>query len=174
MFKPARDTLGDRNTLSAVRGYVSSTIPRLDPIEERASVRLHRVVYAAVILVGLTVLSIAAWLEPDPSGMATHTQLGLKACGMMVKTGLPCPTCGMTTAFAWAAEGRIDKAIVTQPAGALLAVLTGSAVLLCSYLLVTGRRIGPLLSDILVVRFVLFLGGAIVLGWAYKLVSVIL
>lgn len=76
----------------------------------------------ATAAVGLVlVLATARWLEPDPSGFGTHAQLGLRPCGFLTLTGQRCPTCGMTTAFAWVARGRFDRAIEANPAGALLA-----------------------------------------------------
>lgn len=66
------------------------------------------------------VLGLARWLVPDPRGYGTHTQLGLGPCAFLVMTGLPCPSCGMTTAFSWAVRGRFDRAWRANPAGSLL------------------------------------------------------
>jgi hypothetical protein len=67
------------------------------------------------------VLVLARWLEPDPRGYGTHQQLGLPPCHFASVTGRPCPSCGMTTAFAWAARGRFDRAWKANPTGSLLA-----------------------------------------------------
>ena len=49
----------------------------------------------AVLTAGLVaVLSIAAWLAPDPSGLGTHQQLGLPACTSVAILGIRCPACG--------------------------------------------------------------------------------
>jgi hypothetical protein len=84
-------------------------------------IRCLLLVSAAVIL-GLLVL--AGKLEPDPSGFGTHTQLGLRPCSFMTTTGRPCPTCGMTTAFAWVARGRFDRSWQANPAGCMFALLS--------------------------------------------------
>ena len=76
-------------------------------------------VLAALGLVG--VLGVARRLEPDPRGFGTHTQLGLAPCAFALVTGHPCPTCGMTTSFAWFARGRFDRSWRANPAGSLLA-----------------------------------------------------
>ncbi len=68
----------------------------------------------------LGLLGIASGLEPEPSGLGTHRQLGLPPCSFQVRTGQPCPTCGMTTAFAWMVRGRLWEAWRAQPAGCLL------------------------------------------------------
>ncbi len=77
---------------------------------------------AAAGILGL--LGLARKLEPDPRGFGTHTQLGLPSCSFLRTTGRLCPTCGMTTAFAWFMRGRIDRAWWANPAGCLLALLT--------------------------------------------------
>jgi hypothetical protein len=69
----------------------------------------------------LGVLGVARWLRPDPAGFGTHQQLGLPPCQFARLTGRPCPSCGMTTAFAWTVRGRFDRAWGANPAGALLA-----------------------------------------------------
>jgi hypothetical protein len=77
---------------------------------------------AAACLAGLLV--VARKLEPDPRGFGTHTQLGLPRCAFLSVTGRLCPTCGMTTSFAWLARGRIDRSWQANPAGCLYALLT--------------------------------------------------
>ena len=68
-----------------------------------------------------SVFAVAAWLEPSPKGFGTHTQLGLPPCQFAYVTGYRCPSCGMTTAFAWFVRGRLDRAFGANPAGSLLA-----------------------------------------------------
>jgi hypothetical protein len=77
---------------------------------------------AAALLAGL--LGLARTLKPDPRGFGTHTQLGLPPCIFATATGRLCPTCGMTTSFAWFARGRLDRSWQTNPAGCLLALLS--------------------------------------------------
>lgn len=82
----------------------------------------HRVCGALLALPCLSVLGVAAWLKPSETGMETHRQLGLPSCGFYHATGYPCPSCGMTTAFAHAAHGDLFHSFIAQPAGCLLAV----------------------------------------------------
>jgi hypothetical protein len=44
-------------------------------------------------------------------------------CGMKQRTGLPCPTCGMTTSVLAFARGQVLMAFYVQPAGAFLCLL---------------------------------------------------
>jgi hypothetical protein len=76
---------------------------------------------SAMILLGcVAVLGIARCLQPDARGYGTHQQLHLPPCAFQALTGLPCMTCGMTTAFALGARGEFGRAFVTQPCGLVL------------------------------------------------------
>jgi hypothetical protein len=77
-------------------------------------------VAAAAGLAGL--LGLARTLVPDPRGYGTHLQLGLRPCAFARVTGRLCPTCGMTTAFAWFTRGRLDRSWRANPAGCLFAM----------------------------------------------------
>ncbi|NLF32174.1 MAG: DUF2752 domain-containing protein [Planctomycetes bacterium] len=103
------------------------------------SQRRTRLIGLAVALPCWAVLAVAVWLTPSESGYDTHTQLGLSPCSLPVTTGYPCPTCGMTTAFAWMGEGRPVKAFLVQPFGALLCVAVLVAALLGTAQTATGR-----------------------------------
>ena len=96
-------------------------------------------VVAAAVLAG--VLGLSRMLVPDPRGYGTHTQLGLKPCAFATLTGRLCPTCGMTTAYAWFVRGRIDRSWRANPAGCLLAVLS---IPLMIWLLACAVRAEPL------------------------------
>ena len=73
----------------------------------------------------LIFISLAARLDPEKTGMGTHRQLGLPACLVMEKTGMPCPTCGMTTALANLARGRISDSWRCSPSLVLMALMGG-------------------------------------------------
>ncbi|MFO0898301.1 MAG: DUF2752 domain-containing protein [Pirellulales bacterium] len=66
-------------------------------------------------------LAAAVGLEPDGRGYGTHEQLGFPACTFFRMVGRPCPSCGMTTAWANALHGRPLAALQANAAGALLA-----------------------------------------------------
>lgn len=88
-------------------------------------------VLVGIVLGGLALLITAHRLDPDPRGFGTHEQLGQAPCGYLLRHGIPCPTCGMTTSFAHFANLDIAAAIRAQPLGALLfvvvVILTGGA-----------------------------------------------
>jgi hypothetical protein len=68
------------------------------------------------------IIAIGATLSPRSEGHGTHQQLGLPACGMVVKHHLPCPTCGLTTSVACLAHGQVAAAFRAQAFGPFLFV----------------------------------------------------
>jgi len=124
-----------------------------------------------VVLLGGAVLAVARFLPPDQRGYGTHGSLGLPECGLIRAVGYPCPTCGMTTAFAHTVRGRWLIALHTQPAGWLLCVGVMAATGLASSVLITGRswrlnwyRISP-------TAVVLVGVGLLLAAWGYKIVA---
>jgi hypothetical protein len=142
------------------------TISASKPFESERSLR-YRFGCALFAAVCLSILVVAAFLKPDPKGLGTHKQLGKPACGFYVCTGYPCPTCGMTTAFAHTVRGQLFQAFAVQPAGTLAALLCVAGAVGGIYITVTGRRIDHYLIRI---NWILcfFLTAAVVLaswGW---------
>jgi hypothetical protein len=90
---------------------------RFSPPPPRPFKTLDHVLYLAAWLGFLSVLLLAAWIRPDPSGVGTHTELHLPPCTFYVVFHKPCPSCGMTTAFALLLHGRPLDALRAQPAG---------------------------------------------------------
>jgi len=84
----------------------------------------RRVGWFGAALLASGVLGVARLLVPNPSGVGTHTQLGLPGCGFLALTGLPCPACGLTTAFAHMADGELLHALHAHALGPFLFVLT--------------------------------------------------
>jgi hypothetical protein len=145
--------------------------PPTAPAPLRAT-RGERAVCAVLASVAMAVLAVAAWLEPAASGVGTHQALGLAPCGWMQGMGVPCPSCGMTTAFALAADGSFLASAYVQPMGFLLAVGTAATALVCAYVALTGSRLGHVLGARLTPRLVLGLGILALLSWGWKLALV--
>ena len=99
-----------------------------------------RAVSVVVLLVFGAMLGVGLYLTPDGS---THTQLGLPPCGFYTRYGVPCPSCGYTTAVSQVAHGQWLGAVATQPAGAALGLLAVAMVVLGAIGLITGRWHGP-------------------------------
>ncbi len=127
-----------------------------------------RLLAGGVVVLSLSWLVLAARLVPAEEGHGTHMQLGLQPCSWLARGYGPCPTCGMTTAFALAAHGRIGQAFVTQPAGALLALLVAMAVWAGGYTLITASPAVRGLKRLAVFRTAWAVGAVVLLSWAYK------
>ena len=136
------------------------TWPRATPLE-RVFQALACVVLGGGIGLGL-------YLEPSPTGSGTHTILGLPPCGMLVSTGKPCPTCGVTTSFALAAHGRFGDALVNQPFGLVLFALAVAGVLALVTTLAAGRSWGPVTTPWSVTSFILALIMVGLVSWIYR------
>ncbi len=128
---------------------------------------------ALCILAGsLTLLAVAASVTPDASGVGTHRQLGRPECTLLVLTGYPCPTCGMTTAFAHTVRGHWVRALRAQPMGWLLAMGT---ILVIGPALVSLVLGGVWIVNWYRVSLVRLLYGFVLLSaaaWAYKIVAI--
>jgi hypothetical protein len=98
-----------------------------------------RLTALGVALACLTPLVIAALLVPSPSGLGTHTALGMGQCGFYLAYGIPCPFCGMTTSWAWLARGNVAASLWVQPMGTALAVLAITLFGAGAYIAVSGR-----------------------------------
>lgn len=97
---------------------VPSPHPEVTPIARWEQVTL--------LLAGLSatsLLMLAIWLTPSPTGLGTHQQLGLPPCTILFWFGIPCPSCGGTTAFAHFVRGQWVSAFRANAASACLAGL---------------------------------------------------
>ena len=111
----------------------------------------------------------AVRLTPSPDGIGTHTELGYLGCSMLMTTGYPCPTCGMTTSFAWFYRGNLAASFYVQPAGFVAAYLVGMLLLLTTYEGISGRPIHRLMR-FFPTKWMVILGATIVLaGWGWKI-----
>jgi hypothetical protein len=98
-----------------------------------------------LIAVGLiAVFTVAICLNPYKDGHVwlaeTHRQLGLFPCTFKQVTGLPCPSCGMTSSFALLMHGDLWNSLRANAVGTLLAVVSLAFIpwaLLCA---IRGRR----------------------------------
>jgi hypothetical protein len=131
------------------------------------------------IALGLTaVFWVAARLNPyhpdgTPLRMETHRQLNLPPCTFKEATGLPCPSCGMTTSFALLVRGDVISSLRANAVGTALAVF---CLLLIPWSLVSvvlGRPVflrsleRAFTLCILVFLVAMLLRWLVVLGWAW-------
>jgi len=101
-----------------------------------------RLVLGAIGLGLVCLFVVAAILKPSPCEIGTHQELGLPPCSFLVLFGVPCPTCGMTTAWACLMHGDLSGAFRANIGGVLLAVLAMVAVAWLMTSAVRGRWLG--------------------------------
>jgi hypothetical protein len=129
-----------------------------------------RMLALGAALACLSLLSVAVYVTPHPSGVGSHaSSLRLQPCHFLQTTSLPCPGCGMTTSFAWFVRGNVLASVYVQPMGAALAALACAIVWVGLYTGLTGRpayRLLRLLPGRYYLIPLLVLG---VLGWGWKI-----
>jgi hypothetical protein len=144
---------------------IYAVVPRAEPVSAYG-----RLLALAAAGGCLAVLLLAAYLTPSPSGMGTHRDgLGLPPCNFLRTTGLPCPSCGMTTSFAWFAKGNLLASAYVQPMGTVLALLAAACVWGGFYIALTGRpahRLLRMLPAGYTLIPLLLLG---ILAWGWKI-----
>ena len=101
--------------------------------------RADRIIAVGMAAIAGGVLGVARWLHPAARGYGTHTELLLPPCNFLRLTHLPCPSCGMTTSFAWAERMDFWQAILANPFGLLL--FFGTVALIPACIFLVWRRI---------------------------------
>ena len=148
---------------------VLPAIPQAPPAAPARATRGERIVAAGLALGAATVLGIAASLQPSANGVGTHQALGLAPCTWVSSFGMPCPSCGFTTAFSHAAHGSLWTAARVQPMGALLALLTAATLFVGAFVALTGSRVGHELGARVTPRTMLVLACIGLAAWGYKI-----
>lgn len=131
--------------------------------------RNGRLAALAVAVGALGLMGVAAYLTPEARGMGTHCQLGLPPCLWESNLDFPCPTCGMTTAFAHAADGHFIKAFLVQPMGFMLALLTTMTFWIALVVALTGSRVGQSMVVFWRPATVWGLGFLTLISWLYTI-----
>ncbi len=127
--------------------------------------------YLAVTGVASSLLLVASLLRPSADGVGTHRQLGLPPCAFLHFTGIPCPSCGLTTSVVHAARLHFYQSLVTQPFGLIVFICAVLSIPLSIYFI--RRRIPwsdlnifPGRSIVIYSMLALF-----ILSWLYKIVA---
>lgn len=127
-----------------------------------------RIAWSVLALGAASVLAFAALLDPDARGYGTHEQLGIPHCGMRAFLGVPCPGCGLTTAFAHLARADLAAALEANPAALLLFSLTAAAVPFATASAIAGRPFTPVLAHPWTARVALLVVATLLLTWIVR------
>ncbi|HKX27228.1 MAG TPA: DUF2752 domain-containing protein [Blastocatellia bacterium] len=130
-----------------------------------------QVVYLSLSVMAGLLLAVARMLQPSSRGVGTHEQLGLPPCPFLHFTGIPCPSCGLTTSFAYAARFNFSAALTTQPFGLIAFFLTVSIIPLSLYLIRHRIPWSELIHARKLDTMVYVLIGLYSLGWVYKIIA---
>ena len=128
-----------------------------------------RLAWLAVGLCCGGVLGVGAWLRPDARGYGTHEALGIPPCSFMLNTGLPCPTCGMTTAFSLLLHGHPAKSFMVQPAGFAMCIGALALMVIAFHAAARGYFVQPNWARLGPVRVSISLGLLLLGGWGFKM-----
>jgi hypothetical protein len=131
--------------------------------------RADKSVAVGMLAAACSVLAVALWLKPAACGYGTHTQLGLPPCNFLLVTHLPCPSCGLTTSFAYAIRFEYWKAFVANPFG--LVAFFGTVSLIPAGVFLLWRRMSfRRITESAHFTKVLYAGTAFYfLSWIFKL-----
>lgn len=159
----------DEQPISVEAAAVPPRLPPVDVASSGEELRRRRWL-ACFLAAGSGALLAVAWgLKPAADGFGTHQALGLPACSWPVRFGVPCPSCGMTTAFAYAAKGDLLASFAAQPMGCVLALLTGMVLVGSLWALATGRTLWPVYERMWNARALWLAGLLALLAWGYKI-----
>lgn len=142
----------------------------LDDVQRTRRAGLDRLGWALLLGGSGALLVTARLLTPAPSGVGTHTQLGLPPCGFLVLFGRPCPACGLTTAFVHLAHLAPLDSLRANPLGLPLFLLTIGLLLVSVRGLWRGDSPGWLLQGTFALRAALGLCLALLLVWVVRVV----
>ncbi|GBD35750.1 hypothetical protein HRbin36_00865 [bacterium HR36] len=137
-------TVGRATPLDVVN---MATAPRVIPIGAGDCLqKLERLGLVLLASMLVAVLGIARWLNPyeangRPRQYGTHEQLGLPPCAFQRSTGIPCPTCGLTTSFSLCLHGDWWAAWQANPAGPVMVSATALSSVWFLAAGLTGRRL---------------------------------
>jgi hypothetical protein len=121
--------------------------------------------WAAWILLGTVALFLSLYLA-QRLGFDFGILFG--PCGFKQQYGLPCPTCGMTTAVLAFARGEILLAFSIQPAAGLLCSVLVLGAVLSGVVASLGRYpqfVGRVLARLQILYLLIGLGLIVAAGW---------
>jgi hypothetical protein len=165
------------------------TSPRL---RQSVPALLLRLICLAVFLAAGAMLALASVLSPQllpgaeddavlgwaAYGLGTHTQLqtlcgwrGAKPCRCWLRFGIPCPTCGMTTAVSLLVHGRPFRSLACQPFGCLLGIVSALSLPASVAGFVTGRCPRISVSDWFLERAIALTAVFFAASWLYKIIA---
>jgi len=122
-----------------------------------------------VVIIGVTLLGVAAVLLPSANGHGTHVQLGLQSCSFLARTGYPCFGCGMTTSISAMTHGKVGLAFYAQPFGAVSCIAVFLTVITGAIQTITGKNLFRAICPR--IWWIWIVVATWLLSWAYKVAA---
>lgn len=129
-----------------------------------------RLIYLTVPVVSSTAILLGRMVTPSPDGVGTHQQLGLPACLMLTLTGIPCPSCGLTTSFSHAAHLEFSQAMHVQPFGLLIFLLAVASIPISILIMTRQKPFSDLLFSRSANLLMYSLLSLYIVSWIYKII----
>jgi hypothetical protein len=126
----------------------------------------------------VAVFTVAIVLNPYREGRVwlqeTHTQMGLPPCTFKVLTGMPCPSCGMTSSFALLMHGDPWNSVRANFVGTFLAIFCLAFIPWALASAVCGRLLLVRSLESVLVRLVLAFVILLLVRWAFVVALILL
>lgn len=129
---------------------------------------VYRLLGLLLCVLPLGLLVVASGLEPSESGLGTHQQLGLPPCTILVLFGVRCPSCGMTTSWAYFAQGQFVQSATVNLGGFLLAIYSLVFSCFCCLFTFQGRMPTYAAQKWLAISLLAIVAVTLV-GWGFRL-----
>ena len=131
-----------------------------------------RIWYLTIAGLSVVLLCVARVLRPSAKGFGTHQQLGLPPCAFLHYTGIPCPSCGLTTSVAHAARLHFYESLITQPFGLIVflsAVLWIPFAIYCNYRHISWSYFSRIRGRKFLIYTIIAL---FIISWLYKIATI--
>jgi len=139
------------------------------PADDGFSIK-DRLIYLTVPAVSTSAILLGRMMTPSPTGVGTHQQFGLPACLMLTLTGIPCPSCGLTTSFSHAAHLEFSQAVQVQPFGLLVFFLAVASIPISILIMTRHKPFSDLLFSRSANRIMYWLLSLYIVSWIYKII----
>jgi hypothetical protein len=136
--------------------------------------KLDRAVWATLFASALGTLVAARTVKPALAGLGTHEQLGLPPCGLYALLSLPCPACGLTTAFAHLARLDLQASLQVHPLGLPLFLATVLCLPLSAWAWFKRMAVSSAIDALEAERWALWLVLALLGTWCARLLGNVL
>lgn len=149
----------------------SDSCSPFDSLNSSEYSRSDQAKYVALFFIASAGLVTARLLQPSSRGVGTHEQLGLPSCAFLHLTGVPCPSCGLTTSFAHAARLHFFEAFIVQPFGLIAFCLMALSIPLSLYLIYSRTPWSKLIYSTRSNQVLYALLALYLLSWFYKIAA---